>query len=487
MTAPTITPAPASTSTSATTQTLRAQFDAQRAAFAAGAPDYHRRITVLDALRDGLLARKEELAAAVSADFGGRSRDETLLLELFPLLDQIRHAKRHLRKWMRPQIVGSTWFLLPSRAYIVHQPLGVVGVIGAWNYQILLTLGPLVDALAAGNHVMLKPSEVTPRSANVIASIVAERFSPEHVTVVTGGPEVAGAFTALPFDHLIFTGSTRVGHLVMRAASDNLTPVTLELGGKSPAIIHSSFSLEKAFHSILAGKLYNAGQTCIAPDYLLVPEEHVEQVETVARTIVAKLYPSLVANGDYTRIVTARHYERLTAMVEEARLRGARVAVINPASESIDPASKVFPPTLVFGAPEDTTLMREEIFGPVLPVVSYRSLSAAIGYVNARPRPLALYYFDEDQRRIDMVVASTISGGVCINDTIFHLAQHNLPFGGVGPSGMGHYHGHDGFEQFSKKKGVMHQSRFSMGGIFRPPFGPRSRALLERMLRLAGR
>ena len=487
MTAPPISPTPVIDGTPATVQTLRERLDAQCSAFASAAPDYRRRIAALNALRDGLLARKEDLVAAVSADFGGRSGDETLLLELFPLLDQIRHAKRHLRSWMRPKVVGSTWFLLPSRAYVVHQPLGVVGVIGAWNYQILLTLGPLVDALAAGNHVMLKPSGVTPRSAAVIASIIAERFAAGYVTVVTGGPDVAAEFAALPFDHLIFTGSTRVGQLVMRAATENLTPVTLELGGKSPAIVHSSYSLDRALTSILAGKLYNAGQTCVAPDYLLVPEEHVEQVEALARTIVAQLYASLVANPDYTRIVTARHYERLTVAVEEARARGARVTVINPANETIDPAGKVFPPTLVVGAPDDTTLMREEVFGPVLPIVSYRSLSAAIGYVNARPRPLALYYFDDDQRRIDMVVASTTSGGVCINDTVLQLGQHNLPFGGVGPSGMGHYHGYDGFERFSKKKGVMHQSRFSMGGIFRPPYGPRSRALLERMLKLAGR
>jgi coniferyl-aldehyde dehydrogenase len=466
---------------------VHARFDAQRRAFGAGAPDYRRRIEALNALRDGLLARREELVAAISADFGGRAADETLLLELFPLLDEIRHAKRHLRGWMKRKRVGTTWFLLPSRAYVVHQPLGVVGVLGAWNYQLLLTLGPLVDAIAAGNHVMLKPSEVTPRSAAVIASIIAERFLPEYVTVVTGGPEVATEFTALPFDHLIFTGSTRVGHLVMRAASENLTPVTLELGGKSPAIVHSSFPLERALQSILAGKLYNAGQTCVAPDYLLVSEQHVGQVDAIARDVVRRLYPSLVANGDYTRIVSSRHHERLTRAVDEARARGARVSVINPTGEQIDPASRVFPPTLVFDAPDDTVLMREEIFGPVLPIVSYRSLSAALAYVNARPRPLALYYFDDDQRRIDSVVDGTTSGGVCVNDTIFHLAQNNLPFGGVGPSGMGHYHGYDGFQQFSKKKGVMHQSRFSAGGIFRPPFGPRSRALLEHLLKLASR
>ena len=466
---------------------LHALFQAQRRAFASGAPDYARRMAALEALRDGLVARKEELVAAVSADFGGRAREETLLLELFPLLDQIRHARRHLRKWMRRTRVGSTWFLMPSRAYVVHQPLGVVGVIGAWNYQLLLTLGPLVDAIAAGNHVILKPSEVTPRSAEVIAAIVAERFTPEYVTVVLGGAEVASELASLPFDHVIFTGSTRVGHLVMRAASENLTPVTLELGGKSPAIVHESYSLERALTSILAGKLYNAGQTCVAPDYVLVTEERAGQVESIARAVVARLYPALVANADYTRIVSARHYERLVAAVDEARSRGARVVAINPAGEAIERSSKVFPPTLVFDAPDDTTLMREEIFGPVLPIVTYRSLDAAVAYVNARPRPLALYYFDDDRRRIDYIVGATTSGGVCINDTVFHLAQHNLPFGGVGPSGMGHYHGLDGFQQFSKKKGVMHQSRLSPGGIFRPPYGPRSRALLERMLKLAGR
>jgi coniferyl-aldehyde dehydrogenase len=487
MTAPTLSAPSNAQAAPRTDVPLRERFDVQRTAFMAGVPDYRKRIAALDALRDGLLAWKEELVAAVSADFGGRSREETLLLELFPLLDQIQHAKRHLRRWMKPRVVGSTWFLLPSRAYVVHQPLGIVGVLGAWNYQLLLTLGPVVDAIAAGNHVMLKPSEVTPRSADVIASIVAERFPSEYVTVVTGGPEIGAAFTSLPFDHLIFTGSTRVGHLVMRAASENLTPVTLELGGKSPAIVHSSYSLERAMASVLMGKLYNAGQTCVAPDYLLVPEEHVDQVEAIARRVVARLYPSLVANADYTRIVTPRHYERLTALVDDARERGARVVVINPANETIDGASRVFQPTLVFSAPDDATVMREEIFGPVLPIVSYRSISAAIAYVNARPRPLALYYFDHDQRRIDMVVECTISGGVCINDTIVHLGQHNLPFGGVGPSGMGHYHGYDGFERFSKKKGVMHQSRFSAGGIFRPPFGPRARSLIERLLGLAAR
>jgi coniferyl-aldehyde dehydrogenase len=462
---------------------LRARLDAQRAAFARGAPDYRRRMDALDTLRDGLRAREEELLRAVSADYGGRAREETLLLELFPLYDAIRHAKRHLKAWMRAQRVPSTWYLRPSRAYVVHQPLGVVGVIGAWNYQLLLTLGPFVDALAAGNHVMLKPSEVTPRSAELIAEIVAERFRPEYVTAVTGGPDVASAFASLPFDHLLFTGSTRVGHLVMRAASDHLTPVTLELGGKSPAIVHSAFPLATAMRRIMAGKLYNAGQTCVAPDYVLVGEDQVEGFERLARAAVSALYPRLVDNADYTRIVSDHHYQRLAAAVREAADCGARVMPINPAEEPCTPENRVLAPTLVFGAPDDTAVMREEIFGPVLPVVTYRSLDEALEFVNARPRPLALYYFDDDSRRIDAVIGRTISGGVLINDVVYHLGQLDLPFGGVGSSGMGHYHGVHGFRRFSKQKGVMVQSRWPATRFFHAPFNARTRRLVDLLLR----
>jgi coniferyl-aldehyde dehydrogenase len=466
---------------------LRRAFDVQRAAFARGAPDYRRRMDALAALRDGLHAHQEALTEAVSADFGGRSRDETLALEIFPLLDQIRHARRHLRSWMKRRHVRSAWFLRPSDNYIVYQPLGVVGVIGAWNYQLLLTLGPVVDAIAAGNHVMLKPSEITPRSADVIAAIVAERYPPEYVTTITGGPEVASEFSSLPFDHLFFTGSTRVGSLVMRAAADNLTPVTLELGGKSPAIVHDDFPMDTALRRILTGKLYNAGQTCVAPDYLLVPAGRLGEVEHRVPEIVKELYPRLVDNADYTRIVSRRHYERLANAAGEASRRGARVIPIDPAGESFSIENRVYPPTLVFDAPDDTTLMREEIFGPILPVVAYRTLDEAIAYVNARPRPLALYYFDPATSRADRVVDETVSGGVLINDVVLHLGQPNLPFGGVGPSGMGHYHGLAGFRTFSKEKGVMVQSRFAVTGMFRPPYGVRFRFLLDKLLRIAMR
>jgi coniferyl-aldehyde dehydrogenase len=461
---------------------LRQLLDAQRSAFARGAPDYRRRIKALHALRHALSTYREDFADALNADYGGRAREETLLLEIFPLLDQIRHATRHLKSWMKPRRVRASWFLLPSRVHIVHQPLGVVGVIGAWNYELLLTLGPLIDALAAGNHVMLKPSEITPRTAELLASIIDEYFDPEYVTTVIGGPGVGVAFASMPFDHLIFTGSTRVGHLVMRAASDNLTPVTLELGGKSPAIVHDGFPLETALKRILVGKLYNAGQTCVAPDYLLIPAGREHDVEVMAKAILPSIYPSLVANRDYTRILSEEHYQELSSWKDAAASGGAHVVELNPGGEACTPENGVFPPTLVFRPPEDSQLMCREIFGPILPVVTYRRLDDAIAFVNARPRPLALYYFDSDDRRIARVVRETISGGVLINDVVVHLGQHNLPFGGVGPSGMGHYHGVHGFRAFSKQKGVMVQSRWPPTQLFAPPYSER-RGLIERLLR----
>ena len=452
-----------------------------------GAPDYKQRMEALANLRDGVRARQEELLKAVSEDFGGRAEEETLALELFPFYDQIRHARKHLKGWMKRKKVSSSWFLLPSRAFVQYQPLGVVGVIGAWNYQLLLTLGPVIDALAAGNHVMVKPSEITPRSAEVIKSIVADAFPPEYVSCVTGGPEVAGAFSSLPFDHLFFTGSTSVGKLVMKAAAENLTPVTLELGGKSPAIIHGSYSMERAAQRIMVGKLYNAGQTCVAPDYILLPEGREVIFEEQARNIVSSLYPKLIDNPDYTRIVSRKHYERLEELVEDAKEKGAQIVELNPAGEEGTKENKVFPPTLIFRPSESMKVMQEEIFGPVLPVLTYKDLDEAIEYVNANPRPLALYYFDENEKRVNEVLHRTSSGGVTVNDCIFHLAQHNLPFGGVGKSGMGHYHGFDGFVTFSKKRGVMVQRRLASTSMLAPPFRKQRKSLINTLLKLAGR
>jgi coniferyl-aldehyde dehydrogenase len=426
-----------------------------------------------------LRARREEFVQAITEDFGGRARQETLLLEVFPVVDTIQHAIRHLPQWMRPRPAAAGWQFLPGRARVVYQPLGVVGVIGAWNYPLLLSLSPVVSALAAGNHAMLKPSELAPRTADLLARMVSDLFPADYVTVVTGGTETGAAFAALPFDHLLFTGSTRVGKLIMRSASEHLTPVTLELGGKSPALVHPDFPARTAAARIMAGKLYNAGQTCIAPDYVLVEEGARDEFVRLAAEAAATMYPRLADNPDFTRIVNRQHYQRLRGLVGDATQRGAEMLEVNPARESANEQNRVFLPTLLWNVSDQMTVMQEEIFGPVLPVVTYRSLDEAIEYINARPRPLALYYFDRNSKRVEAVLARTTSGGVTVNDTIFHIAQNDLPFGGVGASGMGSYHGFDGFLTFSKKKGVFLQSRFTTLGMLRPPYGALARRVTD--------
>jgi coniferyl-aldehyde dehydrogenase len=436
-----------------------------------GAPDYRRRRDALDALLKALLARQEDFVKVISEDFGGRARQETSLLEVFPLVEQMRHAKRHLKSWMKPKRVATGWAFLPARSRVVYQPVGVVGIASPWNYPLLLTLSPLVCALSAGNHVMLKPSEFAPRTAELVKEMLSEIFATDYVAVVPGDADVSAEFTSLPFDHLIFTGSTQVGKKVMRAASENLTPVTLELGGKSPTLLQQDFPLDVALPRILTGKLYNAGQTCIAPDYVLVQESARERFIEEAAQVIAGLYPGLVDNPDYTRVINARQYERLKGLLNDAQAKGARILQVNPRGEECNALNRVFPPTLVSGVTDEMTLMQEEIFGPILPIVTYKTMEEALRYINERPRPLALYYFDLDRRRVDEVLRRTISGGVTINDVILHIAQNNLPFGGIGPSGMGQYHGFDGFETFSKKKGILLQSRFSTASILRPPYG----------------
>jgi coniferyl-aldehyde dehydrogenase len=452
---------------------------AQRAAFAHEPPNRQKRIQVLRALLKAIRGRREEFVQAISEDFGGRAREETLLLEVFPLVDTIRHTIRHLPEWMRPRPATAGWQFLPGSARVISQPLGVVGIIGAWNYPLLLSISPLAGALAAGNHVMLKPSELAPRTAELMALMISDLFPAEYATVLTGGPEMGASFSALPFDHLLFTGSTRVGKLIMRSASENLTPVTLELGGKSPALVHPSFSAQTAAERIMAGKLYNAGQTCIAPDYALVEAGAREDFVQRASQAATAMYPKLVANPDFTRIINRSHYQRLRGLVEDAVQKGAGMLELNPAHESFDEQNRVFPPTLLWNVNDEMAVMREEIFGPILPLVPYESLDQAIAYVNARPRPLALYYFDNNSKRIDRVLTETVSGGVTVNDTILHIAQNDLPFGGVGPSGMGSYHGYDGFLTFSKKKGVFLQSRFTTLGLLRPPYGALARHVVD--------
>ena len=452
------------------TATLHALFERQRAAWLARKPDYAQRMDDLARLREGFKRRLDELVRAMDADFGRRSRHESLLTDGMTVLHEIDLVRSRLRRWMRPQRRAVDWLFLPARAEIRYQALGVVGVIAPWNYPVNLALIPLVSALAAGNHVMLKPSEFTPRTSQAMAELLANLFPAERVTTVLGGADVAAAFAALPFDHLLFTGSTAVGKRVMAAAAPNLTPVTLELGGKSPAIIAPDYPLATAAARLGMGKLLNAGQTCIAPDYVLISPERRDAFVAALRAYVTQAYPALRDSADYTSIVNARQYERLAGLVEEARARGATVVTL-PDAAAHDPALRVFAPTLVLDAPEDTRVMQEEIFGPILPIVAVKDVDAAIAYVNARPRPLALYHFDLDAARTRRVLDACVAGGVSVNDCILHNAQSELPFGGVGPAGMGHYHGHHGFLTFSKQMPVFRQSRLSSMALMRPPYG----------------
>jgi coniferyl-aldehyde dehydrogenase len=468
------------TSTVPVTSDLGAIFEAQRAAFLhAEAPALQERRADLKKLGDAISRCTDRLAAAISADFGNRSRHETELGEVFPAQSAIRHTLHHLSGWMRPTRVSVGLELVPASARILYQPVGVVGIISPWNYPFNLAIVPLVAALAAGNRIMLKPSELTPRTANFLAELLAGLFPSEQVTTIVGGPETGQAFAKLPFDHLLYTGSTAVGRLIMQAAAENLTPVTLELGGKSPCILGEDAALPKAVESIVYGKLLNAGQTCIAPDYVLVPERRLEEFAGLATATVQKFYPTLAGNADYTSIINERHYRRIAQYVAEAKAKGARVVEINPAHDALPAQARKLPPTLVIEPGDDLAVMHEEIFGPVLPIKTYRALDDAIDFVNRRPRPLALYYFGTDTRKRDEVLRRTISGGAAVNTTLFHFVAENLPFGGIGASGIGAYHGEFGFQTFSHRKGVFLQSRLNASRLLHPPFGRFTDVLLR--------
>jgi coniferyl-aldehyde dehydrogenase len=451
---------------------MRAILDAQRAAFAcAGAPSLEDRRADLKKLGDVIGRNVNRLADAISSDFGHRSRHETELGEIVSVQSAIRHALRHLAGWMKPKRVSVGVELTPAGARILYQPVGVVGIISPWNYPFNLAIVPLVAALAAGNRAMLKPSELTPRTSDFIAELLASLFPAEKVATVIGGPDAGQAFARLPFDHLLYTGSTAVGRLVMQAAAENLTPVTLELGGKSPCILGEDAGLPRAVESIVYGKLLNAGQTCIAPDYVLLPERNLDEFINLTVRTTKKFYPTLAGNPDYTSIVNDRHYRRIAKYVAEAKASGARVVEINPRHETMPAETRKLPPTLVIEPGDDLAIMREEIFGPVLPLKTYRALEEAIDYVNAHPRPLALYYFGVNTAKRDEVLHRTISGGASVNTTLFHFAAENLPFGGIGASGIGAYHGEFGFQTFSHRRGVFLQSRFNGTRFLYPPFG----------------
>lgn len=461
---------------------LRELLRRQREAWRAQPPGYARRMDDLACLRAQLKTHLDDFIRAIDADFGRRPRHETLFGEAFTVLHAIDHARRHLKRWMRPQRVAADWPFLPARCEILVRPLGVIGIIAPWNYPMNLALGPLVDALAAGNHAMLKPSEFTPRTAELLERMIGGIFPRERVAVVRGDADVAAAFSALPFDHLLFTGSTEVGAKVMAAAAPNLVPVTLELGGKSPAIVAPGFPVATAAARIATGKWFNAGQTCIAPDYVLLHAGDRDAFVACMREEVARRYAAPRDSPDYASIVNRNHYERLCAWRDEACARGAEVIAL-PDSGAADVARRIFPPTLVLGANDSMRLLREEIFGPILPVVTYRDIEEAIEYVNARSRPLALYLFDRDVARAERILAACPAGGACLDDCLLHFAQMRLPFGGIGASGMGAYHGHAGFLAFSHRMPVFRQSRLGLSGLLQPPYGKLADRLLQLLTR----
>jgi coniferyl-aldehyde dehydrogenase len=455
----------------------------QRAAFLqSGPPSLAERRARLKKLRAALLARRADIEAALDIDFGHRSRHETAIMEMLAVTWGIDYLHKNLRRFMRRERRHVALPMRRARACVEWQPLGVIGIVAPWNYPLSLTLMPLATALAAGNRAMIKPSEITPATSDVLTALVAETFSEDEVAVVSGDAAIGAAFAALSFDHLFFTGSTTVGRAVMRAASEHLVPVTLELGGKSPVVVDRGQPLDRVVPDIAYGKLANAGQTCIAPDYLLLHEADVDGFVEAWGKAVAALYPEGSASEDYTAIVNVRHYERLRGLLDDARAKGARVVETGPSPEHAEGRVHTLPPTLILDVRDDMRIMQEEIFGPLLPIVTYRDLAEAIAFVNARPRPLALYYFGSSATNRRQVLTRTTSGGVTINGTLLHYVQDDLPFGGVGASGIGAYHGIEGFRAFSHRKAVMDVWRWNGGALLRPPFGPLTNAILSFML-----
>ncbi|HEV2041902.1 MAG TPA: coniferyl aldehyde dehydrogenase [Casimicrobiaceae bacterium] len=465
---------------------IRRLFEMQRDAFAAQRyPSLAQRRDRLQRLAALIEVHEQDIIAAIAADFGTRPAQETRLAELFMIAAGIRHARRNLGPWMAQQRVPTPLYLWPGRSRVLRQPLGVVGVISPWNYPVQLALLPALAALAAGNRVMLKPSELTARTSALLERIVAQHFSADEFAVVTGGPDVGDAFSHLPFDHLFFTGSTAVGRKIALAAAANLTPLTLELGGKSPALIHADADLRVAAPRLATGKLLNAGQTCIAPDYALVPASRVDALVEAIRDSVASLYPSFRENPDYSSIVNDAHYRRLVALVDDAVQKGARAVALEPGVTTTLSPTRKLAPTILVGVNDSMAVMKEEIFGPVLPIEAYDSLDQAIDKINARPRPLSLYMFGGDAAARRKVLDRTTAGGVTIDDTLLHFSNEDLPFGGIGASGIGAYHGERGFLTFTHQKAVFIQSRLSFTWLLRPPYGKRFERVLALLKKIA--
>ena len=473
------------------TSTLTSTLAAQRAAFMDALP-------VSAAVRTDRLKRAIAMIAdhasdfcdVLSEDFGHRSRDQSMMTDIAASVAPLKHAIKHLDRWMRrdKRAVQFPLGLLGARAWVEYQPKGVVGVISPWNFPVNLVMGPIAGIFAAGNRAMVKTSEFTPATAALFERLSPNYFAPEELAFVSGGPEVGKAFAELPFDHLIFTGATGIGRHILHAAADNLTPVTLELGGKSPVIVGKGADIARTTERVALGKMLNAGQICLAPDYMLVPSDREQAVVDGLKAAASAMYPTLLGNPDYTAIINDRHHQRLTDWLDDARAKGATVETVNPAHEDFAASnSRKMPLHIVRNATDDMTIMQEEIFGPILPIRRYDGgIDTAIAEVNRRDRPLGLYYFGPDETERRRVLDRTISGGVTLDDVVFHVSMEDLPFGGVGPSGMGSYHGHDGFRTFSHAKAVFRQARIDVAKLagLKPPYGrATARTIAQQMKR----
>lgn len=432
---------------------------------------------------------EQKFVAAMSEDFGHRSEHQSLFTDVASSIGPLKHAQANMAKWCKSEKRKVGPFplnLLGAKARVEYQPLGVVGVISPWNFPVNLTFTPLAGILAAGNRCMIKPSEYTPATSQAMAEGFAQEFDAEEIAVITGGPQTGADFSGLAFDHLLFTGATSIAKHVMRAAAENLVPVTLELGGKSPVVVSRSADMDKTADAIMAGKMLNAGQICLAPDYVFVPTERMREFVESSQRAVEKMFPTLLDNPDYTSVVNERHFERINGYVSDAREKGAEVVEINPAGEDFrqQPHHKI-PPTLVLDPTDDMAVMQEEIFGPVMPVKSYGAVDDTLSYINDNPRPLGLYYFGNDENEEREVLTHTTSGGVTVNDVVMHVAQEDLPFGGVGPSGMGSYHGFDGFKTFSHAKAIFKQSKVNVAELagLRPPYGEKLLKAVRQQMR----
>ncbi len=465
--------------------TLQAQLQRQRDAFNAEGPvALETRLDRLDRCIALLVDNQKPICDAVNQDFGCRSRHVTLMTDIMTSVGSLKFVKSNLKKWMKPEKRRAPvpMNLFGARSVIHYQPKGVIGIMTPWNVPVNMIFSPLADVLGAGNRAMIKPSEFTPATAEVMQGLFERYFEPTEISVVTGGPEVGAAFSALPFDHIIFTGATSIGRLVMRAAAENLVPVTLELGGKSPVVVSDSIAIQESAEKIITGKAMNAGQLCISPDYCFVPASRLEAFITTCRETIEQLYPSIVDNPDYVAMINERHYDRIRSYLDDARDKGARIVELNPSGENWDDRGRhKIPLHLVIEPTEDMKCMQDEIFGPILNIKSYRRVDECIDYINHKPRPLALYYFGKDKAEQEKVLSNTISGGVSVNDIAMHFACDDMPFGGVGPSGMGNYHGFEGFKTFSHARSVFRQGAVNLAKLAGtlPPYGEKIEKILS--------